>query len=681
MTGLLFDPLLSWPVIAAIAALSAVVVGLALWRGLVGWWLRALAALCLIAALLNPAAQSEVRNQLSNIVIAVIDRSASQQIGDRPDQTDAALAHIRAEIATLPNTELREVVVGDGADDQGTLLLGRVAQALADEPVGRIAGVIAVTDGRLHDAEMSPAVPAPVHVLLTGRDSDWDRRLVVSSAPSFAIIGETVSLSLRVEDVGAAPQDTALVPLTIAIDGAAPLSFEVPRGQDIDLPISLPHGGLNVLEFATPIAQGELTGRNNAAVIQMNGVRDRLRVMLVSGEPHAGERTWRNLLKSDSAVDLVHFTILRPPEKHDGVPVDELSLIAFPTRELFLEKLFDFDLIIFDRYRRRGLLPNAYLENVRDYVANGGAVLVSSGPEFATADSIFQSPLGEVMPAVPTATVSEAPYLPTITDLGRKHPVTENLDNGDVPWGRWLRYVDVVPNPDAEIVMTGPDDRPLLILDRVDQGRIALLASDHAWLWDRGYEGGGPQQELLRRLAHWLMKEPDLEEEALWAEVDGETLTIIRRTLGDPVASVTVTGPDGANYDLTLDPATDGRFQTTWAAPQLGLYRITDGTFETVAGIGPASPREYENPLASADLIAPLMQATGGIVTEIQTQLPDIRLARSGSATAGNGWIGLLDRQAYETAELRVVGLVPAWLFLLMAAGLMIGAWLREGRR
>ena len=98
--------------------------------------------------------------------------------------------------------------------------------------------------------------------------------------------------------------------------------------------------------------------------MQINGVRDRLRVLLVSGEPHAGERTWRNLLKSDASVDLVHFTILRPPEKQDGVPVDELSLIAFPTRELFIEKIEDFDLIIFDRYRRRGILPSLYLENI-----------------------------------------------------------------------------------------------------------------------------------------------------------------------------------------------------------------------------------------------------------------------------------------------------------------------------
>ena len=85
---------------------------------------------------------------------------------------------------------------------------------------------------------------------------------------------------------------------------------------------------------------GELTLANNRVALQAEGVRENLRVLLVSGEPHAGERTWRNLLRSDASVDLVHFTILRPPEKQDGTPINQLSLIAFPTRELFSEKLF-----------------------------------------------------------------------------------------------------------------------------------------------------------------------------------------------------------------------------------------------------------------------------------------------------------------------------------------------------
>jgi hypothetical protein len=297
----------------------------------------------------------------------------------------------------------------------------------------------------------------------------------------------------------------------------------VPVNRSVTLPVTLQRGGLNVLQIATPEVEGELTGRNNGAIVSINGVRDRLRVLLVSGEPYAGERTWRNLLKSDSAVDLVHFTILRPPDKQDFVPVFELSLIAFPTQELFMEKVDEFDLIIFDRYKRRGILPNLYLENVARYVREGGALLISSGEDFAGAESLYRSPLREVMPVEPTARVIEEGFHPTVSEVGRRHPVTEGLEahaprppeeDGTPGWGRWFRLAEVQAIG-GNTVMEGPEGRPLLVLDRQGEGRVAMLTSDQAWLWSRGFEGGGPQLELLRRLAHWMMGEPELEEEAL----------------------------------------------------------------------------------------------------------------------------------------------------------------------
>lgn len=688
MTGVVFDPLIGWSLIWAIAALSAATVGLSLWRGLRGWWLRGLAAVALVIALANPALQRENREALSDIVIAVIDDSASQSVSDRRSQTADALANLRREVAGFANTQLREITVPDGTGDTGTRAMTALTEALAEEPSGRIAGVVVLSDGRIHDMDRMPTVPAPVHLLQSGKAADWDRRLIVRNAPAFAIIGEPVSLTLRIEDQGAAPTNAGLAPLTIAIDGGVPMRFDVPLGQDIDLPITLPHGGMNVLQFATTADPTELTDRNNAAVVQINGVRDRLRVLLVSGEPHAGERTWRNLLKSDSAVDLVHFTILRPPEKQDGVPVDELSLIAFPTRELFLEKINDFDLIIFDRYRRRGILPNSYYENIANYVEQGGALLVSSGPEFGTADSIYRSALGDVIPGAPTARVIEEGFVPTVSEVGQRHPVTEGLEDytdrredGSAGWGRWFRLMDVVPTPDAEVVMTGPDDRPLLVLNRVGDGRVALLTSDQSWLWDRGVEGGGPQLELLRRLAHWMMKEPELEEEALWAEVTGQSIRIIRRTLDDAVGTVMVTAPDGSEVQMSLTQTAPGRFETSFDAIEMGLYRIREGDQETVIAAGPAAPKEFEETIATDAVIAPLIEASGGGTQRMEDGTFDVRPVRAGRVAAGNGWIGITPRGAYRTAEVAVFPLVPAWLFLMLAALLILAAWLREGRR
>ncbi|SDE32906.1 hypothetical protein [Limimaricola pyoseonensis] len=690
MTGVILDPLLPWPALAALAALALAFVALALWRGLAGWWLRGLAALALLAGLANPSLRQEERQPLSDIVIAVVDESASQGLSDRTAQTEAALERLRAQVAARAATELRVIRVADAEENGGTQAMTALSEALAEEPRGRVAGVVLLTDGRVHDMARAPELPAPMHALVSGRAQDWDRRLVVRNAPAFAILGEPVTLTLRIEDQGAAPATSATVPLTIAIDGGEPMRFDVPLGRDIELPVTLPHGGMNVLQFSTPEAEGELTARNNDSVVQINGVRDRLRVLLVSGEPYAGERTWRNLLKSDSSVDLVHFTILRPPEKQDGVPVEELSLIAFPTRELFIEKIDEFDLIVFDRYSRRGILPSEYFQNVARYVETGGAVLVTAGPEYAGADSIYRSPLGFVLPGAPSARVVEQPFRPALTDLGARHPVTSGLTEpwltpGGDPlapdWGRWFRQVEIDPAADATVALTGPGERPLLVLDRVGEGRVALLASDQVWLWGRGYDGGGPQLDLLRRLAHWMMKEPELEEEALWAEPSGLTMRIVRRSLAEEIGPVTVTGPDGTETEVPLEEVEPGRFEALWRAPQMGLYRLAEGDESAVIALGPAAPREFEETIATPEVVAGAVEATRGGALAMEDGAPALREVRPGRPAAGRGWIGITPRGAYRSLDLTVTPLVPAWALLLLAASLILGAWLREARR
>ncbi|MEM0937603.1 MAG: hypothetical protein AAGJ91_17040 [Pseudomonadota bacterium] len=688
--AVLFDPLLAWIAVYALGALAVASVALAVWRGLRGWWLRALAAVALLIAVANPSYQQEDRAPLSDIVLMVIDASASQEISARPSQTDAAAERIRTEVASLANTELREVVVRTAEDNAGTLAATALAELMAEEPRARIAGAIMITDGQVHDIERMPELPAPFHVLLSGEDDDWDRRLIVKNAPAFAILDEEVTLTLRVEDEGAVPEALAgQAALSISVDGADPTQFQVPVGEDLELPVTLPHGGMNVIQFAVAPTEGELTERNNEAVIQINGVRDRLRVLLVSGEPHAGERVWRNLLKSDASVDLVHFTILRPPEKQDGVPVTELSLIAFPTRELFLEKIDEFDLIIFDRYKRRGILPMIYLDNVRQYVERGGAVLVAAGPDFASADSLYRSPLSDIIPASPTARVVERPFVPEITEVGIKHPVTTGLDGLAPPppdgregpgWGRWFRLIDVDPKS-GHTVMSGEEARPLLVLDRVGEGRVALMASDHAWLWSRGYEGGGPQLELLRRLAHWMMKEPELEEEALTALAAGGEVTITRRTLGDAPDAVTVEAPDGSTFTVDLTEESPGRFVGRFETDDTGLFRLAEGDLSSIVGVGPAAPREYEQTIASAAVLQDAVDARRGGVQNISAGLPDVRIVREGRVAAGRGWIGITPREAFTTADVTVTPLVAPLLFLLAAMALTVGAWLREGRR
>ena len=692
-------PLIPAQVLVALAAALAALVLFALWRGLAGWWLRALAVGVLLFALAGPSWKSEDRDYLPDIVFVVTDRTASQEIDIRPGQLETAVPELDAalaELAARPREaplEIRRLEVRDsaaeGERELGTRVLTELTRAAAEVSGDRIAAAILVTDGQVHDAGVLDAFPAPVHVILTGRDDEWDQRLVLETAPAFAIVGEPVEVQVRVEALGRVPGDLPpTTPLLISVNGEDPVVRQVETGATVTVPLELDRGGLNVLQLTVPDAEGELTPRNNSAIVTINGIRDRLRVLLVSGEPYAGERTWRNILKSDAAVDLVHFTILRPPEKQDGVPVFELSLIAFPTRELFMDKVDEFDLIIFDRYRRRGVLPSLYIENIARYVREGGAVLVASGPAFAGAESLYRTPLREILPASPTARIIEKGFHPTLSDLGRRHPVTADLEDfaprptaedGTPGWGRWFRQLEM-SHEFGSVVMEGADGKPLLILDRPGEGRIAMLASDHAWLWSRGYEGGGPQQELLRRLAHWLMQEPELEEEVLRAAPDGAEVTVTRRTLAEEVGTVTVRSPSGEEMALEMVQTAPGRWQARFEAAENGIYRLSDGVAETVTAVGPSAPKEFENPVSGAEVLDPLAEATGGGILRYADGLPSLRRVSENRVAAGRGWLGVVRREAYDVNDIRLAPVAPGWVFLLAAAALTLVAWRIEGR-
>jgi hypothetical protein len=690
-TSIAFTPLIPWSVISILGAIAVICLAFSLWRGLSGWFLRFVAVCILLLALAEPSLQEETREGLSDIVLIVIDRTESQTVTVRPEQVTDAVDTLVEKIGGLDNFEVKQVEITNDLTkrDDGTYLISALNRAANEVAASRLAGAVLITDGQVHDADIAASFPAPVHVLLTGEQSDWDRRLVVKNAPAFAILDEKITLTLRVEDQGEVPAAVrGQARISIAIDDDAPAEFTVETNVDLELPLHLPHGGVNVLQFNVIPVEGELTERNNSAVVSINGVRDRLRVLLVSGEPYAGERTWRNLLKSDSTVDLVHFTILRPPEKQDGVPVRELSLIAFPTRELFLEKVDEFDLIIFDRYSKRGLLPNTYLQSVVEYTKRGGAVLVASGSSFAGVNSLYRTPLADILPAKPTARVYERGYFPTITDIGKRHPVTEGLEayspiiaNEDSkPWGRWFRHIDA-QKKSGSVVMNGVDDRPLLLLDRIDEGRIAMLLSDQAWLWSRGFEGGGPQLELLRRLAHWMMKEPELEEELLTATTVGQKVTIVRRSLELLNKPVLIESPDGEITEIGLTEVKPGRWQGDFTGSQNGLYRLSDGLLSTVFALGPSAPIEFENTIASTESLTPIVKATKGATLALHNvSNPDVRLVRVGRTAGGRDWIGLTPRNAYVTTDITSQPLLPAWLMLLFCAILSITAWRLESR-
>ena len=554
--NLAFSPLLPWPVLIGLGVLALGLIGLGFYARGGGSFLRALGLGLLLLALTGPALVREDRNPLKDVVAVVVDRSGSQTIGERPAQTEKARDELEKSLNALGNVEVRVIESGrTDSEADGTRLFTALNAGLADVPLERLAGVFMITDGVVDDIPADASAlgfKAPLHALITGHEGERDRRIELFEAPRFGIVGKDQTIELRVLDTA---NTTDPVVLKVSRDGNPIATIVATPGERLRVPVKIEHGGPNVVELEVETLPDELTAINNKAVLTIEGVRDKLKVLLVSGEPHAGERMWRNLLKSDANVDLVHFTILRPPEKQDGTPINELSLIAFPTADLFGRKIKEFDLIVFDRYSNQSVLPLIYFDNIVRYVREGGALMLAAGPDFARPEGLYYSPLGRITPARPDGSLTEHAFRAAITEDGAKHPVTRGLPGADQnppAWSEWFRQVN------AEVVhgtsiLSGAAGKPLLVLAREGKGRVALLLTDQMWLWARGFEGGGPHLDLLRRLAHWLMKEPDLEEEALRATVHGHTIEIERQSLNAEVPPVTVVSPSGVEEKVEFD--------------------------------------------------------------------------------------------------------------------------------
>ncbi|MGE5513421.1 MAG: hypothetical protein ACM31O_19495 [Bacteroidota bacterium] len=696
----MLPPHLFWGAVAFAIVLVAVL----FFRRTRGALLRAVALAALLAALANPTLRQEERESLANIAIVLMDESTSQTIGGRPEQMAAIKADLEAKLGKIPGLEVKWVEAsrptGDGPS--GTNLFADLNRALANVPPDRLAGVVMITDGQVHDVpQVASALgfDAPVHALLTGRPDEFDRRIEVLKAPKFGIVGQSREIEVAVRETGRRGRAGETVALKIRREGRPDETRRTEIDRKVAIQMAFPHAGQNILEIELEPVAGELTPANNRVVIAAEGVRENLRVLLVSGEPHAGERTWRNLLKSDAAVDLVHFTILRPPEKQDGTPIHQLSLIAFPTRELFSEKIKDFDLIIFDRYQHRGILPLLYYDNIARYVErHGGALLVAAGDDFAGNTSLQRTPLAPVLPATPSGRVLEEPFKARVEGDGLKHPVTRGLPglrdgNQEPSWGRWFRQVEATPVR-GRTLMNGVEHKPLLVLDRIGKGRVALMLSDHAWLWARGYDGGGPYTDLLRRLAHWLMKEPDLEEERLLASSKGLKVTIERRSMEETVPAVTVSAPGGETSEVRLDKAEPGVWRSTIDVKAPGLYKMQTpsptGQLTAVTHAGLEDAREMSEVTATDQKLKPLVEATGGGVfwtrgggllsSATGVDVPRVSMLANARLLAGSGWMGLRDREAFVT---RGVKLTPMFTGLLALAALLFFitlAWWREGR-
>ena len=481
----------------------------------------------------------------------------------------------------------------------------------------------------------------PISAAIVGDAKARDRRLRLISAPRFVIADEASALEVQVDDSQGNGRQASIV---VRVDGGEPREFSVPTGTKQKVPFNLSRPGAHLIEVSTPLQPGELTGLNNRVFAQVSAMRDRLRVLLITGEPHAGARVWRDFLKSDPSVDLVQFAILRPPGKEDGTATEELALIPFPVDSLFQDKLTSFDLVIFDRYKDLGILPEYYFENVADYVRGGGALLVVGGPPDVTDRSLYRTPLASIFPARPGGSLNRTPFKPTPSDLGRRHPVLATLAPQSAQWGRWMNSVSAKAS-----------------------GGQTLLQSP-----------GGPLGELLRRMAHWLMREPELEEERLTAKVDKGELIVERRTLSAQTPSAEVSSPSGARTTLAMTQTSPGLFTGRATAAEQGLYTSRQEKFMALAASGPLNPTEWADVRATGDILKTAAEATNGSIVNANNETPATKRVSRGER-AGDA-LPLVANKAYAVASAKSVSLLPAWAATAIILFLLIMAWRREAK-
>ena len=408
----------------------------------------------------------------------------AKTLGDRQAQTAAVKAELEAKLGRIPNLAGpmgRRLQADRRQTSPGTHLFADLNKALADTPPDRLAGVIMVTDGQVHDVPKSAGALGLRRAGARAADRPARRvRPPHRGAEGAALRHRRRDARYRGRGGGdRARRPTPARPITLKVrrEGRPTRTLHDQIGRPVKIEMPFPHAGQNIVEVELETAPGELTPANNRVVVVAEGVRENLRVLLVSGEPHAGERTWRNLLKSDAAVDLVHFTILRPPQKQDGTPINQLSLIAFPTRELFSEKINDFDLIIFDRYQHRDILQLLYYDNIARYVETGRRAAGCRRRRLRRRhEPVPHAAVRRCCRRRRRAACSSEPFKAKLSADGTQASRdaatcrARGSEPGKEPtWGRWFRQVDVRPER-GRTVMNGAENRPLLVLDRKGNG-------------------------------------------------------------------------------------------------------------------------------------------------------------------------------------------------------------------
>ncbi|MFN8694398.1 MAG: hypothetical protein ACK5XX_08355 [Holosporales bacterium] len=547
---------------------------LAVYAALPRWPARILAScgvlVCLLL-LLNPARLREERAAVPDTLLLLRDTTLSNQLGERPASTEAAIAAVK-QWAAAQNIEVRE-----------QSLTGSERAGVTPET----SAVVVVGDG--HHLEALAASGVPVSVLLTDDPARPDAAPRLLEAPGFGLVGQAPTVRIFLNEPG-----------TLRVVSAAGAETQTLTAGEHSLTLPPLVAGANVFYLQQDTLPGEVIANNNAFSFVINGVRERLKVLLVSGFPHPGTRVWRDVLLRDPAVDLVHFTILRRPESVDAARRDELSLIPFPVDELFGARLRNFDIVILDQYNQRGLLADAYLYNIAEFSRNGGALLLVTGAEFSGSASLAASPLAAVLPLRPLQGAAVPQQLMRAGDIALAQPPLKLTARGAIPAALNNMSISVYTADEQQIIAVEDAKKP--------SGRVAHINS--GGLWQSGRIPAEQQQyyALLQRLTQWLLRYPGTESSPARLTLSPEGLVASGVTLWTPSGSEAIEGGT-----------------ITRVTPPPGVYAVTTSDGIVSGAVNWTDAKETNSIEIDIKAVEAVTDETGGtvkIMPQIVTDLP-----------------------------------------------------------
>ncbi len=632
-------------------------------RALILSLLRLLAIAVLVAVALNPSLVTTQVHKLSPAIAIVVDTSDTmgQSTVDDPATrldkvkallTEGQLPLLRSlgdkfDVSVYGLSDsLRPLEYGDLAGLTAGGNKGDVAEALQALSAKNSVAVL-FSDGNLRWSTSRGQQLSTLTVAVGTPKTYRDILIKEVSAPALAFRGREVVIDITVKSYG---YQGMTLPVLLQDSGKLLAVRDVRLQTDpAELTTSLSFVsdelGRKDLKISIPQQVGENIFSNNQINLTINVVRDKTRILMVSGSPSMNYRFMRVALKSDPSIDLLSFVILRTPSDILNVPPHEQSLIPFPVETLFLKELTTFDLLIFDNFNYSLFLSPDYLESIRSFVESGGGFALIGGPNLYNEGRDRLSPLGDILPfrfVEEEFYRRDSPVGLRLTRAGAEHPLMRVADDFSEDANGLFRFWQQLPplnginlfevKGSADVLLESADGIawPILTVADYRKGRVLAIASDYAWKWYMGMVASGKGNQFYLRLVHrmvrWLTKDPGLDPVQIilpeTAAVAGQEIDVRIRYHGedpsprsDAAVSFSIFNPEGVKIPSQLKPTAQRREHLVSFLPRKGgIYRIRVetpfGNLEESMVV--AGPLESLDAAPDHDQLKKIAASTGG---------------------------------------------------------------------